>query len=979
MSDSEGCSEHIKATVCKHCKKCKRCRNDDCLLEDHPVGRQERSLANQLSKIRAEKRKALREAEAAPKRAAAPTDTLAEERFTKVVDEVIKEEEEALFQESAYPIAAIAEQLSLTLPKQLKERQSTFNLDQLNCISNKESIVKLAHEVHKSVFASVTDSDEAAEKALSIIQQAMLRESSKAYTDALDNLADAFMRDSDPIGQRKAFAVLCESFPKNELKTLLEQARQRALQSLEYMANARPRFYSKRVDVDADEIDDDQVEEGLDVSGDTHDGGGSSTSIKVEVSVDRQLQRKVAWATSTSKRAKAVEDLKLLRSGQSLLPIWSKSRVQKESLLAVLKFLEDKSLGWKGGASRNSVAIGDACSVQDMPYLNMGFTLTVAWNLYKETAIANAGKVYNEKAVGYPTFRLLYNGIAKVATAKHSLSYYFTNGLEALEYTNQILDRVSEMESSLRRSEFEQHFKEMQDLGYTTSSLKEALPFCISHLKYGLRTHVKTASCEDGDVYHCASFAVGKSCSASITHNRGICYECQTFLYMPYYVRELIKALKTGLSRAMPDAKDDLAELTSMIPPLEYCAKSLDLYHRHVHRGVWQNAKVSELIANLKPGECLVILDHKQKLQATNFYESSEDYYGKKGMSLLGFFARWREVENGPICSHYFDVLSLNSKQDGRQVLALLDVFVPRLKDHVNLLKKIILLSDNGPAFTAKENAKHVWLKNKKEWNCEVKVTRWIFFESQCGKTALDTHFSFIGIYITRYARQTRAVKVHADVFDALTDGGGIANTTTLLVGFDDEEEDSTETDKTNKDATVQDIRKLHDIVFEETGVKTYFFTDVQRNSETVTYKSDEMSKPALVTTLKNSFTSPRKVEAADKAQVGSAPAGPSIKSKSHSKPLDLTICEGLTEFATGNRTSHLIHVAPPLVIRENTEENQASKKAKILDGDNIAGTFQFQPGWAVAEQRKPLELSSKLCDVLQGMVSLTYCSRQIR
>jgi len=63
----------------------------------------------------------------------------------------------------------------------------------------------------------------------------------------------------------------------------------------------------------------------------------------------------------------------------------------------------------------------------------------------------------------------------------------------------------------------------------------------------------------------------------------------------------------------------------------------------------------------------------------------------------------------------------------------------------------VILLNgySNGVAFTCKENMKYVWKRNKDFWGLSLTVTRWIFFEAQCGKTSiLDTHFAYVGLVI---------------------------------------------------------------------------------------------------------------------------------------------------------------------------------------------------------------------------------------
>jgi hypothetical protein len=210
-------------------------------------------------------------------------------------------------------------------------------------------------------------------------------------------------------------------------------------------------------------------------------------------------------------------------------------------------------------------------------------------------------------------------------------------------------------------------------------------------------------------------------------------------------------------------------------------------------------------------------------------------------MSLLGFFLRWRETENGPICTHYIDAVSMNSKQNGRQVQSILSLVVPEVKTVVPGATSIILLSDNGPAFTSKDNMAYIFRCNQTKWSTDLFVKRWIFFEAQCGKTALDTHFSFVGIRIRRFARIVRPVKVHADVYDALTDGEGIANTTTMLVEFP--EDGGEDTDEKDDDPKVQAIRKIHDIIFDESSVRPYYFCDVLIGPEAPTFSTEAQTK----------------------------------------------------------------------------------------------------------------------------------------
>jgi hypothetical protein len=171
----------------------------------------------------------------------------------------------------------------------------------------------------------------------------------------------------------------------------------------------------------------------------------------------------------------------------------------------------------------------------------------------------------------------------------------------------------------------------------------------------------------------------------------------------------------------------------------------------------------------------------------------------------------------------------MNSKQNGKQVQAILQVFLPKMKEIIPAVTEVILLSDNGPAFSGRENIAFIQHQNSRAWNAQLRIVRWMFFESQCGKTALDTHFAFIGINLRQFARKKRAVKVHKDIYDALTDGGGIKNTMTILLSSsgDEGKDDDEVNDESTKGSSIKDIRKVHDICFSEDYVETYRFSKV--------------------------------------------------------------------------------------------------------------------------------------------------------
>src|SRR4051812_39876128 len=108
-------------------------------------------------------------------------------------------------------------------------------------------------------------------------------------------------------------------------------------------------------------------------------------------------------------------------------------------------------------------------------------------------------------------------------------------------------------------------------------------------------------------------------------------------------------------------------------------------------------------------------------------------------------------------------------------------------------------------------------------------VERWLSFESQCGKTILDTHFSFVGIMIRNFARCVRAVTNHQDVYDACV-YQGIEGTSTVLLDF--EREDTAGDDDHDKTSVaITGIRKTHDVFFQAEGISLHDHSDAPEMS----------------------------------------------------------------------------------------------------------------------------------------------------
>lgn len=84
------------------------------------------------------------------------------------------------------------------------------------------------------------------------------------------------------------------------------------------------------------------------------------------------------------------------------------------------------------------------------------------------------------------------------------------------------------------------------------------------------------------------------------------------------------------------------------------------------------------------------------------FGETQPDFYGKRGMPLLGVAMYWRDHSTGSIRVHYFDIILDNDgEQDVHTSVSILDSLFQHIKNRYPELQKLSLISDNGSHFAS--------------------------------------------------------------------------------------------------------------------------------------------------------------------------------------------------------------------------------------------------------------------------------------
>jgi hypothetical protein len=157
---------------------------------------------------------------------------------------------------------------------------------------------------------------------------------------------------------------------------------------------------------------------------------------------------------------------------------------------------------------------------------------------------------------------MTYKGLGKVIDSHHSLSYHFTDGIQALNNLKAVIQRVQELweEHSKDVPNAVAELKKNAELQLGFSDFYQLLDDALSHLKYGIRAHlvVDGSNC-DGDVFHCCSFAVGKTCKAGQKHLFK-CAECANFMLLPHAVRALMNTVKNTLALLLGDDHEAISD-----------------------------------------------------------------------------------------------------------------------------------------------------------------------------------------------------------------------------------------------------------------------------------------------------------------------------------------------------------------------------------------------------------------------------------
>ena len=255
------------------------------------------------------------------------------------------------------------------------------------------------------------------------------------------------------------------------------------------------------------------------------------------------------------------------------------------------------------------------------------------------------------------------------------------------------------------------------------------------------------------------------------------------------------------------------------------------------------SVELQEMTALFSETRVGIWFDHKQKILPMLCREGQIEYFGKRGMSLLGaMLVRRTTITIGDAIStgleyYYYDVvIDKYSSQDNIQVMAVITAVLHRVRQDFQSVQEVMLGSDNASCFASHDAIPYIHNLNKNVMQAQnLRVTNWVYTEACTGKNRLDTHFSFVNILLRSYVMDGNNVVTEADIYQGLCHNGGIKGSTTILFDGASLLGPLLEKDGKKQDfkCTRTGVRETHEIVFpdprlgDEHTPKIYTISDI--------------------------------------------------------------------------------------------------------------------------------------------------------
>nr|KAE8938274.1 hypothetical protein PF009_g11839 [Phytophthora fragariae] len=164
---------------------------------------------------------------------------------------------------------------------------------------------------------------------------------------------------------------------------------------------------------------------------------------------------------------------------------------------------------------------------------------------------------------------------------------------------------------------------------------------------------------------------------------------------------------------------------------------------------------------------------------------------------------------------HFVDMIVNNGTHDLFQVISCMEALIIHLHEAFPEATRLVPGSDNASVFASGEWMP--WVIKLTRKHPHLRVSRYMNTEAQTGRDMLDAHFSFLNRKANAFVRKDNVVQTPAELFAALTDDGGVANTTTLLVSVDLEKAEHFNNAKQNFSSKIRSgVMRIHDTIYDD-------------------------------------------------------------------------------------------------------------------------------------------------------------------
>ena len=199
-----------------------------------------------------------------------------------------------------------------------------------------------------------------------------------------------------------------------------------------------------------------------------------------------------------------------------------------------------------------------------------------------------------------------------------------------------------------------------------------------------------------------------------------------------------------------------------------------------------------------------VIGDFKMKFNPVRYRETTQQHYGKRGLSWQGFMIMMQGTDEqlhfpgeeqhssrsaADFHIQYYDMISMgDSVQDYFMVLSGLEVLTKQLQQDFPHVSTLIFQSDNAKCYQTNDLLHGIMeLNNSNETT--VKIKKVLHTETQDGKCSIDAHFAIAMAHVTRFVNMGHNVVTPSQLVSALNSNGGLGNTKPLLYTVDREKQ----------------------------------------------------------------------------------------------------------------------------------------------------------------------------------------------